>query len=237
MSLNRDVKIRWLGHSAFQIDTPGGKRMLIDPFLNGNPACPEDCKHVERCDLLLVTHAHGDHIGDTIPISKATGCQVVSIVELGSWLASKGVDNIVTINKGGTFRYDGISVTMVNAFHTSAITDDGQTLYGGEPAGYVVKLENGFAFYHAGDTNLFGDMALIGEIYRPELAMLPIGDHYTMSPLEAAKAVRLLGVSHVIPMHYGTFPVLTGTPDELKELLQDEPTVTVHALKPGEFLT
>jgi L-ascorbate metabolism protein UlaG (beta-lactamase superfamily) len=183
-----------------------------------------------------LTHAHSDHIGDAIPLAQKTGAPVVAIVELAAWLSSKGVTTTKPMNKGGTQIFDNIAVTMVNAFHSSSIQDGEQTLYGGEAAGFVVTLENDFTLYHAGDTCLFGDMALIGEVYQPELAMLPIGDHYTMGPKEAAKAVRLLGVRHVLPMHYGTFPLLTGTPAQLRDLTAVYPTVTVHELKPGETL-
>lgn len=236
MAVGHDTKITWLGHAAFQVDTPGGVRVLIDPFLHGNPACPDHLKTVDRCDLMLITHAHGDHVGDAVPVAKATGCEVVCIVELGDWLATKGVANLTQMNKGGTVRTQGLEITMVHALHTSGITDGDESFYGGEAAGYVVKLENGFAFYHAGDTALFGDMALIGELYQPELAMLPIGDHYTMGPREAARAAKLLGVKHVIPMHYGTFPVLTGTPEALRRFATDMPDLEIHALKPGEAL-
>ncbi len=226
--------VTWLGHAAFQIDTPGGKTILIDPFLRNNPACPPALKSPARCDLILVTHGHGDHLGDTIPLGVQTGAHVVGMVELISWLATKGVTNTAGMNKGGTYRFGDIAVTMVHALHSSSIADGRNAIYGGEAAGFVVTLEDGFRIYHAGDTCVFGDMALIGEVYKPDLALLPVGDHYTMSPVEAAKAVRLLGVKRVVPMHMGTFPVLTGTADQLRDLLADLPDVTVHALKPGE---
>ncbi|MGC8667279.1 MAG: metal-dependent hydrolase [Chthonomonadales bacterium] len=227
------ARFTWLGHATFIVDTPGGKRILIDPWVEHNPACPEAHKRITQCDLMLLTHAHFDHIGDAIPIARQTGAEVVGIVELLSWLERKGVKNLKSMNKGGTQRFGHIAVTMVHADHSCGISDGGQILYGGEAVGYVVRLENGFTFYHAGDTAVFGDMALIGELYRPNLAMLPIGDHYTMSPLEAAKAVRLLGAKHVIPMHFGTFPLLQGTPAELKERTQDIEGLVVHDLQPG----
>jgi L-ascorbate metabolism protein UlaG (beta-lactamase superfamily) len=236
MALNRDTAITWLGHATFMVDTPGGKRIVIDPFLKGNPACPPSRKQIDRCDLILLTHAHGDHIADAIPLAQQTGSPVVAIVELADWLGSKGVQNVKEMNKGGTQRFGEIAVTMVNAFHTSSIQDGDRTLYGGEPAGYVVQLENGFTFYHAGDTNVFGDMALIAELYRPELVMIPIGDHYTMGPKEAAKAVRLLGAKHVVPMHYGTFPVLTGRPSHLKELMGDVEDLVIYDISPGDTI-
>lgn len=236
MGLNRGVRITWLGHATFMVESPGGKRILIDPFLRNNPRCPEGQKRIDACDLILLTHAHSDHIEDAIPVAEATGARIVAIVELGAWIQSKGASNVTMMNKGGTIRIGEIAVTMVNAFHTSAIQDGDKTLYGGEPAGYVVRLENGFTFYHAGDTCIFGDMALIGELYKPELAMLPIGDHFTMGPFEAAKAIRLLGSRHVVPMHYGTFPPLVGTPDELKRLTADISGLVIHTPSPGETI-
>ncbi len=226
----------WLGHATFLVETPGGKTILIDPWVQGNPACPEDRKRIARCDLMLLTHAHFDHIDDAIPIAQQTGAQVVGIVELLTWLGKKGVRNGKPMNKGGTQHFGEIAVTMVHADHSCGITDGDQILYGGEAAGYVVRLENGFRFYHAGDTNVFGDMALIGELYHPELAMLPIGDHFTMSPVEAAKAIRLLGAKQVIPMHFGTFPVLTGNTEALNELTADVEGLTIHSMRPGETL-
>ena len=236
MGLSRDTKITWLGHATFLVHTPGDKRILIDPFLEHNPKCPAEFKSIDICDLILLTHAHSDHISDALPVAERTGAPIVAIVELAGWLRSKGGANVIEMNKGGNVRFGEINVTMVNAFHTSSIEDGDKTFYGGEPAGYVVRLENGFTFYHAGDTCVFGDMALIGELYAPELAMIPIGDYYTMGPKEAAKAVRLLRVKHVLPMHYGTFPVLTGTPDELRELTRDVEGLTVHSPSPGESI-
>jgi L-ascorbate metabolism protein UlaG (beta-lactamase superfamily) len=236
MALNRDVTITWLGHATFMIDTPGGKRIVIDPFLEGNPACPPHLKQIDRCDLILVTHGHGDHVADALPLSQRTGAPVVAMVELADWLRAKGVQKAIDMNKGGTVRVGEIAVTMVNAFHSCPIEDGDKVLYGGEPAGYVVQLENGFTFYHAGDTDVFGDMALIAELYGPELVMIPIGDHYTMGPKQAAKAVRLLGAKHVVPMHYGTFPVLTGRPSHVKELTGDIEGLVIYDISPGDTI-
>lgn len=234
--LNRDIAFTWLGHATFLIQSPGGKSVLIDPWVEGNPACPTDKKTIPSCDLILATHAHFDHIGDCIPIAQQTGAPVVGIVELLTWLGKKGVQNTKPMNKGGTQHFGEIAVTMVHADHSCGITDGDQILYGGEAVGYVVRFENGFTLYHAGDTNVFGDMALISELYTPDLVMIPIGDHFTMSPREAAKAIRLLNAKHVIPMHFGTFPILTGTPQALRDLTADVEGLTIYDLVPGDTL-
>lgn len=227
--------ITWLGHAAVLITSPRGKRILIDPWVETNPATPADAKQIGQLDLVLITHGHGDHLGDAVSILRRTNARAVCIFELGQYLQMKGVsaDRIVGMNKGGTVHVDGIDVTMVHATHSGGFVEDGKIIYLGEPAGFVVRLENGLTLYHAGDTAVFADMRLIGEQYHPDLAMLPIGGHYTMDPRGAAAAVRLLGVKRVLPIHYGTFPVLTGTPDQLRAAAADIPDLIVHALKPG----
>lgn len=241
MSLNRDTKFTYLGHATLLIETPGGKRLLIDPFLTHNPACPEHWKSLDnlpQIDLILLTHIHEDHCADVVEVANRNPeAPIVAIVEACAWLSGKNLKNrLARMNKGGTQVIAGIRITMTHADHTSSLIEDGKLLYGGEPAGYVLGLENGFTLYDAGDTALFGDMALIAELYTPELAILPIGDHFTMGPREAAYAVKLLKVAHVLPVHYATFPMLTGTPEALQEHLSGQ-NVTVHALKPGESLT
>jgi L-ascorbate metabolism protein UlaG (beta-lactamase superfamily) len=223
-----DTTLTWLGHSAFRLDTSGGKRIYVDPFLNGNPKCPEDEREPERADIVAVTHGHGDHVGDTVDIAKKHGSTVVAIVELSGWLGKQGIDDdkLPGPNKGGTVDVDGVKFTVVNAFHTGSAPDGS---YGGEPSGFVVTTEDGRRIYFAGDTCVFGDMQLIGRIYEPDIAVIPIGDHYTMGPKEASVAVDLLGVKRVVPCHWGTFGLLTGTPDQL-----DVPAgVTVERLEPG----
>jgi L-ascorbate metabolism protein UlaG (beta-lactamase superfamily) len=228
-----DSTLTWLGHAAFRIDTAAGKRIYIDPFLNGNPKCPAGEQEPERADIVAVTHGHGDHVGDTVAIAQKHGSTVVSQVELSGWLGKHGVadDKLVAFNKGGTVDVDGVKFTLTNAFHSSSAPDGS---YGGEAAGYVIELESGTTLYFAGDTCVFGDMQLIGRIYSPDVAILPIGDHYTMGPREAAVALELLGVQRCVPSHWGTFPVLTGTPQELQKLV---PSVTVEQLEPGDSVT
>jgi L-ascorbate metabolism protein UlaG (beta-lactamase superfamily) len=228
------ISLTWLGHATFAVRSVTGKRLLIDPWVMGNPACPKELKQVEGVDILLCTHGHFDHIGDAVEIARRHKPKVVGIFELCHWMSRKGVENTFSMNKGGTLEVDGIAVTMVHADHSCGILeDDGTIVYGGEGVGYVVRFENGFKLYHAGDTALFGDMRLIGELYRPDVALLPIGDLYTMSPREAAYAIRLLGVKRVIPMHFGTFPALTGTPDALREAARDVEGLQIIALEPG----
>ncbi len=231
----RGNKITWLGHASFQITTAGGQTVLIDPWISG-PTCPEKNKTFEQVDLLLATHGHGDHFSDVVGISQRYKPKVMAIFETAMWLESKNVANVMPMSKGGTQRAGDAEVTMVHANHSNSIVDDGKIIYAGEPAGFIVRLPGGITIYHAGDTNLFGDMRLIAELYRPHLALLPIGDVYTMGPREAAHAIRLLDVHHVVPMHYGTFPLLTGTPEVLKAETGDVAGLEIHALRPGESL-
>ena len=225
------MELTWLGHSSFRLDA-GGKRIYIDPFLNGNPKCPEGEQTPERVDVIAITHGHGDHVGDAVDLAKQHGATVIAPVELAGRLGSQGVENVKDPNKGGTVEIDGIRFTLTHAQHSSSDNDGNYT---GEPCGIVVRAE-GKTVYFAGDTNVFGDMQnVIARLYKPDVAVLPIGDHYTMGPEEAALAVELLGVKRVVPCHYGTFPVLTGTPEALAEKVGSG--VTVERIDPGESVT
>jgi L-ascorbate metabolism protein UlaG (beta-lactamase superfamily) len=232
------TRITYLGHSTFRFTTAGGEQILIDPFLTDNPQTPDDLKRVDDLDTILITHGHFDHFSDVLPVQGQTGAKTVSNFEIFAYLQRQGIANAVPVQKGGTTRVGGIKVTATNAFHSSSIAlDDGSLIYGGEPLGYVIEFESGFRLYHAGDTAIFGDMQLIGELYRPDLALLPIGNQVVMSPYEAAHAVRLLGVGNVVPIHYGTFPFVPGTPEEFQQHVSEiAPGVNVHVMKPGEEL-
>lgn len=231
MALNDQVRFTWVGHGTWKVRTAAGKDMLIDPWLTGNPAAPEHLKKVDHLDLMVITHGHGDHIGDAVDILGSTQARVVTTFEIGNWLGQQGVDasRVVAFGKGGTVEVDGLTFTMVHAEHFSSFPDG---TYAGEPVGYVITFENGFKIYFSGDTDVFGDMALIGELEAPEVAFLSIGDFYTMGVRRAAKAVQLLGVKTVVPMHYATFPILHGRPAQLEELAG--PGVTVLDIKPGD---
>jgi L-ascorbate metabolism protein UlaG (beta-lactamase superfamily) len=229
------MQITWLGHGSFQFTLPSGQVVLMDPWVDGNPAYPKGFK-IDRVDTICITHGHFDHIHDTPPLAKRFSPEVIAIFETCQWLESQRVKNTRPMNKGGSQTAGGVTVTMTHAVHSCGILDGGKIIYGGEASGYVMRFEDGRVLYFAGDTNVFSDMQLIQQIYHPELAFLPIGDLYTMSPREAAVACSLLQVKQVVPMHFGTFPPLTGTPEKLRELLGSQKT-EVWTLEPGKTVT
>lgn len=224
------VQLTWLGHGSFRFDSPGGKRVYVDPFFD-NPNCPEDEKQPERMDILVLTHGHSDHVGNSVELINQFKPTVIGMLELVDWLGNQGaeVGDMPGTNKGGTREVEGIRFSMTDAKHSSS----GPNLeYMGDPAGFVIEVENGTKLYFAGDTSVFGDMQLISRIYEPDVAILPIGDYFTMGPKEASIALELLGVSRCVPCHYGTFPVLTGTPEELAKLTD----VELLVMQPGETI-
>jgi L-ascorbate metabolism protein UlaG (beta-lactamase superfamily) len=227
-----DVSVTWLGHASFRFDSPTGKRVYVDPWMD-NPKCPDGEKDPERADVIALSHGHSDHVGSAVDIAKKLSPEIVAMVELKSWLGEQGVNvgEVPGPNKGGTVEAAGIKFTLVNAFHSSS-SGDGNYL--GEAAGLVIAFENGTTIYFAGDTCVFGDMQLIGRIYSPDVAILPIGGHFTMDPREAGVALELLGTPRCIPCHYGTFPLLAGTPAELRE---HAPDAEIIELQPGETTT
>lgn len=237
-TLNRGFALTWLGHNSFKLVTRGARTVLLDPWVEQNPACPRELKQMDKLDVMTISHGHGDHMADAVTLGKKFKPVIVCNYEIHLFLQKKGVANTSPMNKGGTQEVAGLKFTMVHATHSSGIEDGGQVVYGGEACGFVITLEDGTRIYHAGDTAVHADMALIGEIYQPEIALLPIGDLFTMSPREAAVAARMLRPKYVVPAHFGTFPALTGTPEMLREELEKLRVKTeVVVLRPGESLT
>src|SRR5215510_11358664 len=227
------LSFTWLGHSTFLFTSPGGKRILLEAWVASNPACPESSKKLGHLDLILITHGHSDHTADAASIARATGAHVIANYEICLWLEAKGIQNTAPMGQGGTQTIGQIAITMVNAVHGSSVVEDGRVLSLGQAAGFVIRFEDGLTIYFAGDTDIFGDMRLIAELYRPSIAFLPIGDRFTMGPAAAARAVELLAVRQVVPMHYGTFPFLTGTVADFRKMVAPK-GVQVLALQPCE---
>jgi len=235
--LNRGFSLTWLGHSTFKLRTRGAKTLLIDPWVEGNPACPRDQKTLDAIDVMAITHGHGDHMADAVTLAKKFKPTIICNSEIHLYLQKKGVAQSSPMNKGGTQEADGLKFTMVHATHSSGIEDGGQVIYGGEACGYVITLEDGTRILHAGDTGPHADMAIIAELYQPEIVILPIGDLFTMGPREAAWAARALQAKYVVPAHHSTFPALTGTLEALREEFKKFGVKSeLVALRPGETL-
>lgn len=238
-TLGKDITVTWLGHATFHLVTPEKQRILIEAWVDGNPSVPDAWKSNARTDLaaIFLTHGHADHAGDIADIATTTGATVVCQFDLLPWLQSKGIagDNIVGFNKGGTVEVAGIKATMTGAQHSSTFTEGETIIPMGSEAGYILRFSNDFTIYVTGDTAVTADMQIMGELYKPDLTILPIGDYFTMDPRQAAYALKLIGSPYAIGCHWGTFPILTGTPEALTEACKEFGVTTqVIPLRPGE---
>jgi L-ascorbate metabolism protein UlaG (beta-lactamase superfamily) len=230
----KGTRITWLGHATVLVQTPRGTNILIDPFIENNPKYPKGFSLPAKIQYILLTHGHGDHASDAVPVAKKHDSNVVAIYELAAHMNKEGAEKITGMNIGGTVKLDDVAVTMVEAKHSAGVESKHGTQYAGVAAGFVLTISEGPVLYHAGDTTVFSDMKLIKELYHPEIAMLPIGGFYTMGPKEAAMAAQFVAPKAILPIHFGTFPPLTGTPDELDALLKG--SIEVIRMAPGESI-
>ena len=235
MSPSKPTRITWLGHATALVQTPAGTNILIDPFIAQNPKYPKNFELPSKIDAILLTHGHSDHTADVVPVAKKHGATVVAIYELAAYVGGKGVTETIGMNIGGSVQIKDVAATMVDAKHSAGIQDEQGTHYVGVAAGFVLTVADGPVIYHSGDTSVFRDMELIRELYQPKIAMLPIGGHFTMGPKEAALAVRFIQPETVLPLHFGTWPPLSGTPEQLAA--QVGSGTRVVSWKPGEEFT
>jgi L-ascorbate metabolism protein UlaG (beta-lactamase superfamily) len=228
----------FLGHATFRLTTPEGREAIVDPWTHHNPLCPPALRDVGRIDLALVTHGHHDHVGDLFTIAREVGPRIAAVAELGHWMLRRGLHRVQTMNLGGVLQLDDVEVVMTPAAHSSSI-DDEPEVNAGVAAGFVLGFSDGLRVYHAGDTAAFSGMALVGEVHRPDVALLPMGDHHTMGPGEAAAATRLLGVRRVVPMHYGIEPGSDDVPERFRSALDrlGLEDVEVITMRPGDART
>jgi L-ascorbate metabolism protein UlaG (beta-lactamase superfamily) len=231
-SFLKGTRITWLGHSTVLVQTAKGTNLLIDPFIEQNPSYPKSFVLPETINGILLTHGHWDHTADAVATATRYDSTIVAIFELATYMASKGAAKVIGMNLGGTVQLGEVAITMVEAKHSSSAQDEQGTHYTGVAAGYILTIADGPVLYHGGDTNVFGDMQLIRELYKPEVAILPIGGNYTMGCKEAALAARLLEPKMILPIHFGTFPELRGTPEELATLVNS--SVKVVSWAPGK---
>lgn len=234
MTSLKGTRITWLGHATVLVQTPKGTNILIDPFIEQNPKYPEGFELPEKIHHILLTHGHGDHISDAASVAKKHKSNVVAIYELAAFIAQQGAESTTGMNIGGTVQLEDVAVTMVEARHSAGAQGKNGTEYSGVAAGFVLTVAGGPVLYHSGDTAVFSDMKLIRELYHPELVMLPIGGFYTMGPREAALAAQFLEPKAILPIHFGTFPELTGTPDQLAGFLKG--AIDVIRVAPGESI-
>lgn len=240
--IGKNVTISWLGHATFHVVAPAGQRLLLDAWVDTNPLCTPEWRQKARegLDAILLSHGHADHISDLVPLAQTTEAKIACQYDFGPWLSAKGIgsDRVIGFNKGGTIEVAGVKVTMTAAQHSSTFFEDGKILPMGDPAGFVLRFANDFTIYYTGDTSVTMDMQIIGDLYKPDLVILPIGGFFTMDPRQAAYALKLIRPRYAIGCHWGTYPILTGRPETLRECCKEfDVTTEIIPLQPGESVS